>query len=187
MTIKEIEKKITEQENALRELKEELEKIKEKENENKIPDDVRDIPKYYIDDFEEHSNGSIEYYYLSQLGGDVLNNSMFAKSKVEKALLAKHRAFPNVYFAREFNIKTQLIADCLYFKWVYDREYVPNWQNNINIMDKYSVAYDTEENRYVYTRWVSLDYGTVYFSTEQIAEKCAEWLNYIYKKGKYAE
>lgn len=68
----------------------------------------------------------------------------------------------------------------LAFKWCYDRDYEPNWSAED---DKYFVAYDFVDGHYYTTYSVAMSYNVVYFSSEDIALKCADWLNQIDPEG----
>ena len=62
------------------------------------------------------------------------------------------------------------------FKWCYDRDYEPDWTTRYA---KYRVVYNFDANPKHY--YVVLDYkhkhNEIYFSSEDIAQKCADWLN----------
>lgn len=197
MTIKEIEKKIAEQENALQELKNELKKAKE--NKNKIPDDVKDIPLWFSDDevpicnYYDKSDGGIEtyyqYYMIDEDGSGADDEFSNKQGWIESDVQEKRRIFLDWDYAKDFRDKTQLIADCNYFKFRYDHDYKPDWSNCYEV--KYYVYYDRVNQWYCWgenrEEDCYEDLGVTYFSTAEIAEKCANWLNYLYKKGKYAE
>lgn len=68
----------------------------------------------------------------------------------------------------------------LAFKWCYDRYYVPDWTaKKLN----YCIGYDSAKGRYDICSYVSWLYSMVYFSSRDIALKCADWLNNIDPKG----
>lgn len=68
----------------------------------------------------------------------------------------------------------------LAFKWCYDRNYVPDWTvKNL----KYRIGYDSDKRRYDICGYATWSYFTVYFSSRDIAQKCADWLNNIDPKG----
>ena len=181
MTIKEIEKKIAEQENVLQELKEELKKVKE----GKIPDDVEDIPLtltatdytpitdsisavWYVDRFLD--------IYTTDIGSDYIDSVLWNENE------AKNRTmFPNKEFAEMYRKKCKYITDMLHFKYLYDRNYIPNMKDAGE--DKYYVYFDHDDEIYRYGIENIIDCNMIYFSAEEIAKKCAEWLNYIYGKG----
>lgn len=64
------------------------------------------------------------------------------------------------------------------FKWCYDRDYEPDWATDYA---KYRVVYNFDANPRRYD--VSWDYkhkhNEIYFSSEDVAQKCADWLNNI--------
>lgn len=63
----------------------------------------------------------------------------------------------------------------LAFKWCYDREYTPDWDDSSTC--KYCVAYDNYSGQYTILSWYGEKYPTVYFSTREVAQKCCDWLN----------
>lgn len=68
------------------------------------------------------------------------------------------------------------------FKWCYDRDYEPDWTTNCA---KYRVAYNFNANpkRYCIDWSYKYDSNIIYFSSEDIAQKCADWLNNIDPNG----
>lgn len=77
-------------------------------------------------------------------------------------------------YAQEFADKCKLIAMMLHCKWHIDRDFVPDWDN---CDDKFTVWYNHAD-----TVW-TIDYQeihetpSIYFSTEEAAKSCANWLN----------
>lgn len=63
----------------------------------------------------------------------------------------------------------------LAFKWCYDKDYQPDWENESE--NKYLVLFDSSESRFISVCCVSRIANLVYFSTKTIAQKCADWLN----------
>ena len=63
----------------------------------------------------------------------------------------------------------------LAFKWCYDRDYVPNWRDTRET--KYIVIFDNTDRRYEVDGHDTWSYPAVWFSSEEIALKCADWLN----------
>lgn len=76
----------------------------------------------------------------------------------------------------------------LAFKWCYDRDYQPNWEDTSE--NKYVVMFFTSnislfnslESRFIVDSFVSWNANLVYFSTKDIAQKCADWLNSMKEK-----
>lgn len=196
---KEIKKLIADHERMAAELKEMLAKKEAEESgQNKIPDDVRDIPTTYpVEAYSRGDRGnrtvdSFGFYADSPddiLGftlGDTESGtvSYWYDPTSNKECLDNHFTFPTENLAKMFREKAQLIADCIFFKWFYDRWFVPVW-NGCN--DNWLVVYDEREKCYVVGCYNNLRHNMVYFSSEEMAQKCAEWLNYKYKKGEYSE
>lgn len=68
------------------------------------------------------------------------------------------------------------------FKWCYDRDYEPDWTTKCT---KYCIVYNFDVNPKCYD--VAWDYkrkhNEIYFSSEDVARKCANWLNNIDPNG----
>ena len=69
---------------------------------------------------------------------------------------------------KDFNDK--LLA----FKYCYDLDYKPDWSDNAK---KYYVYYNVYDSEYMADGLSSMREPLVYFSTKEIAQKCADWLN----------
>lgn len=88
--------------------------------------------------------------------------------------LLRHRLFKSERMAKLFAEKTQFIADCLYWKELYDKDYVPDWDS---IEVKYQVCYNHTESRFDVSNNTRFQNSGVYFSSFDIAYSCADWLN----------
>lgn len=115
--------------------------------------------QYWLDSDGEVDNGAADYMSYKFNPYCNYNDDTFA----EKA--ARMKKFTDMLLA---------------FKWCYDRNYEPDWSTND---DKYFVAYDSVEGQYDTTYSIALSYNVVYFSSEDIAQKCVDWLNSIDPKG----
>lgn len=74
------------------------------------------------------------------------------------------------------------------FKWCYDRDYEPDWDYEpgwTTDYAKYHVIYNSDANSKRYHVDGSYTYrnNEIYFSSEDIAQKCADWLNDIDPNG----
>ena len=79
-------------------------------------------------------------------------------------------------FAEQFANKLTHLTKLLRFKYCYDRDYVPDWSNRSEI--KWYVFRCMQTGTYAIDfvkTWNEL--STVYFSSEEIAQKCVNWLN----------
>ena len=76
----------------------------------------------------------------------------------------------------QFNDKLDMLKKLMKFKFCYDHSYAPDWCNESEY--KWLVYFNTPDGKYKYDRTVTWDRpSTVYFSSEEIAKKCADWLN----------
>ena len=62
----------------------------------------------------------------------------------------------------------------LHCKWYLDRDYVPDWDNGD---DKFTVWYNHMDNEWKVDFQEIHETPSIYFSTEEAAQKCADWLN----------
>jgi len=139
-----------------------LEKVEELSNE--IKDQKEDVPE------------TIEYHspvFTVNYVGDIQKSGVLWDK--EDDIVKSHRIFQWKSYAKKFKDKTQIIADLLYFKWLHDRDYEPDFKSS---NDKWYVKYDwgNESFEVDYARFYS-DLSNVFFSKKEIAEKCADWLN----------
>lgn len=87
-----------------------------------------------------------------------------------------HRVFKTREMAEMYRDKTQVIADMLHFKQLYDADFEPDFSNHKS--EKYVLLKDIHDNQYVAAQTGMLySEESVYFSTAEIAQKCADWLN----------
>lgn len=77
--------------------------------------------------------------------------------------------------AAEFRLITDLL---LMYKWAYDRDYRPNWTNG---RVKYTVARNMQSSKYEVIAYEYMRHPTVYFSSHNIAQNCAKWLNELFE------
>lgn len=68
----------------------------------------------------------------------------------------------------------KLICMQLAFKWCHDRDFIPDWKN-IN-EGKYFLCFDSRDSTFLVQGASYAQFNAVYFSNEDIAQKCAEWL-----------
>ena len=128
-----------------------------------------EVPEYY-----SVENGN-EMYFVDY-NGEVYSDGFFPEYTKDETANKRHRAFKTKKIAELFAQKTQAIADQLYFKELYDADYVPDWEN-MGTSDYYIYLDNGTESYGVdCTIYWALE-GTVYFSSKEIAQKCADWLN----------
>ena len=130
-----------------------------------------EVPEYY-----SVENGN-EIYFVNY-NGEVYSDGFFPEHTKDKTANKRHRAFKTKKIAELFAQKTQVIADQLYFKELYDANFVPDWSDGCGL--KFYIVYNNSS--YPKTYFVDNCCGcasgeTVYFSSYEIAKKCAGWLN----------
>lgn len=76
--------------------------------------------------------------------------------------------------AKEFSNKCELLAKMFHCKWYLDRNFVPDWDN---CDDKFTVWYNHADNEWAIDFQEIHEVTSIYFSTEEKAQKCADWLN----------
>lgn len=148
---------------------EQVEPIDEAEQAEKFTDEL-------LEDYFSCFNGSM--YYLNE-------NSVVEEAAIysdDSAYdLYPYLNYPNKEYAFQAQKLKKFNDMLLAFKWCYDRDYEPDWVDDDN--PKYTVVWNVGANRFDYV-WSTLTRcNYVYFSSEKIATKCAEWLNKIDPEG----
>lgn len=76
----------------------------------------------------------------------------------------------------QFNDKLDKLTRLMKFKFCYDHSYAPDWSNGDEL--KWYVYFYTPTRKYEFDWTTTWDRpSTVYFSSKEIAQKCADWLN----------
>lgn len=139
------------------------EKLKEAEEE--VPEEL-----IFIKDNDE-------YYYVNDAGTICETRCALLLSDARR--IRNRRAFLSEEYAKAFAEKTQIIADMLHFKWLYDRDYKPDSNNGFEY--KHGVYYNSGARKFESGfATAHLHTESVYFSTAELARKCADWLNRKY-------
>lgn len=145
--------------------------------------------KHYI--LEDYSNGvGYQAYYVTS-SNKIDHTSVFASDKdFMKGYttgIVNNSIYPTETMAREAASLKQFNDDLLYFKYMYDRDYTPDDYWSDTLIPKYYVYCDMPNAFYSVGTAYRGGYNTVYFSSYDIAEKCADFLNKKYKLGDYAD
>ncbi len=93
----------------------------------------------------------------------------------------EYNMFHTEAYAQEFAEKCKLIAMLLHCKWYVDRDYTPDWDNEDE--EKWMVFWSNTYKKYEVCGWESDEYGSVFFSTEENAQKCADWMSEHWKES----
>lgn len=160
MTKDEIISRIDDAISEMQALKNEVQNISEENNDDIVPETIKFLlnePFFYVDrDGRIASNG----YHGNGVEGEMINHK---------------RLFKTYDYAEKFRRKSQFIADLLHFKWLYDSEFVPDWNNREQ--RKYYVYYNMVVGGWCVEWHNVFNYNSVVFSDEEIAQKCADWLD----------
>lgn len=162
------EKSMDKQE-RIKELKKQIEKINAEINELERDDT--------LEQYESDLCWEDESYILNELGYVDKNNSTFNPDEYNP-----YRHYMTIKYANKAAQMKKFNDMLMAFKWCYDRDYEPDWTEN---NAKYRVVYNFDANPKRY--YVDLGYvyrhNAIYFSSEDIAQKCADWLNDIDPNG----
>lgn len=80
------------------------------------------------------------------------------------------------YVSKHYFKKAGFLVNLLKFKYCYDREYVPNWSDITE--NKWGVYYGHIASIYEVRSFTTVENPeSIYFSTQEIARKCCDWLN----------
>ena len=143
--------------------------------------DMQDEPE--IPDFPEFTVGD-DYYPHIRWESTPRKHTVdcLHKENCKKPLTAEmnYFHFHSAEYYHSFESRCKLIAMMLHCKWYLDRDYVPDWNNNTE--NKFCVIFKRIEHKFDVDVWQLVDHNVVCFSTEENAQKCADWLNTHWKE-----
>lgn len=116
-----------------------------------------------------------KYYLNNQSNVDFINmGDNFEKVKSLSQSPYQH------YLTKELAEQAKKLKDfndkLLAFKYCYDLDYKPDWCEG-NDTTKYYVYFSVRDSQYEVDGLIYICEPLVYFSTREIAQKCADWLN----------
>lgn len=123
-------------------------------------------------------------FYKEFLSGTIVKYYLTADSEIKYTCTpfsfdyATHpyRFYPIKELAEQAKVMKDFNDKLLAFKYCYDRDYKPVFSGDYN-NHAYCVRYDSEDGEYSYD-WDNVsNRNVVYFSSEEIAQKCCDWLN----------
>jgi len=144
--------------------------------------EMQDEPE--IPDFPEFTIGDDYYPHIRwesiprKCTVDSLNKEYCKKPRTAEM---NYFHFHSAEYYHSFENKCKLIAMMLHCKWYVDRDYTPDWDNEDE--EKWMVFWSNTYKKYEVCGWESDEYGSVFFSTEENAQKCADWLNKHWKEN----
>lgn len=140
-------------------------------NEVKTNSNEEDVLAKYKEDYCKGK----KYYLNNQSDVDFINMG----NSFEQVKSLSYSPYQH-YLTRELAMQAKELKDfndkLLAFKYCYDLDYKPVFSGDCDNR-AYFVYYDSEDDKYDYD-WDSVcNRNMVYFSSREIAQKCADWLN----------
>lgn len=136
--------------------------------------------KQEIPDFPEFNCGDVVYELDDCF--DVMEKKHDG-GKGDKDFIRDDARFYNAFhtgdYAHELRRNCLMLAMMYHCKWYVDRNYVPDFTNSSE--DKYFLFYDHVDGCFKYGLDCIIDNGSISFSTEEAAQKCADWMNSHWK------
>lgn len=139
-------------------------------NEVKTNSNEEDVIAKYKNDY----NNKGKQYYLNSYSNVDFIIMCDSFERVEEFTQSPYQR----YLTRELAEQAKKLKDfndkLLAFKYCYDLDYKPDWNNDC---PKYYIYYSMVDNEYHGDGVTCMRESLVYFSTKEIAQKCADWLN----------
>lgn len=114
-----------------------------------------------------------KYYLTNQSNVDFINMGD-SFEEVESLFQSPYQHYLTKELAEQAKKLKDFNDKLLAFKYCYDLGYKPDWSDKTK---KYYVYYNVYDNEYITDGLCSMREPLVYFSTKEIAQKCADWLN----------
>ena len=160
MTREELERRLNEAEKQNLSLLNEVKSLKAKLMDIKDEPEIPDMPHFKCGEEVLFVNSDLE---------TVCDSLMTPSIEID------FNTFHTTAYADKFRRKCLMIAMMLHCKWYLDREYVPDWDNKFET--KFCVIFNFNMNSFQLGVQYSEEHGDVYFSTQEAAQKCANWMN----------
>lgn len=114
-------------------------------------------------------------YYLNNLSDIDFINKGDSFEEIKRLSQSPYQYYLTEELAEQAKKMKDFNDKLLAFKYCYDLDYKPDWNDDTS--HKHYVYYDIYTNKYVEEFACSMLEPLVYFSTKEIAQKCADWLN----------
>lgn len=138
-------------------------------NEVKTNSNAEDVIVKYKNDYCKDR----KYYLNNQSNVDFINMG-YSFEKVKSLSLSPYQHYLTKELAKQAKELKDFNDKLLAFKYCYDLDYKPNL-HNLN-GDKWFIYFDISDGVYK-CLWDNDKINVVYFSSKEIAQKCADWLN----------
>ena len=169
MDKKDLERRLEAAEKQMIGLQDEIANLKEKLDEVQDEPEIPDAPYF---------RSAEQWWYVESEG------SLVESVTIHDSKRSEFNCFHSKEMAQEFADKCKLIAMMLHCKWHLCRDYKEDFED---AEYKWYVHYTNNTIRFATACFatdycVDNDHGSVYFDTEENAQKCADWLNKHYLK-----
>lgn len=137
---------------------------------NAIHNNEEDVIAKYKNDY----NKSKQYYLNNYSNVDFI---IMCESfeRVEELSQSPYQRYLTKELAEQAKKLKDFNDKLLAFKYCHDLDYKPNWSDFYE--DKYYVYYSNKTLKYDVGSMTMWDIHKVYFSSREVARKCADWLN----------
>lgn len=162
------------------------EKLNKEYEESAVQEDMKpDVLADYKFAFQEYNESNLYFLDSNSEVKDLFgNDGPFPFSESGRYASDYYNSY-HMYLSEEYAKKAAKMKKfndmLLAYKWCHDRTYEPDWSDSDSI--KYYVHYNIGREIYEVECTYVCDKNTVYFSTRNRAEDCANWLNSIDPKG----
>ena len=123
-------------------------------------------------------------YYAINVYNDILDDKVCTEIDKPSSLAFDRCPYYPTKELAEQSLELKSFNDkLLAFKYCYDLEYVPDWEDETEKKYYIFMHHEYGERYFDYDCAVSYAHYTTFFSSEEIAEKCCDWLNNELKEG----
>ena len=155
----------------INEIAEKANALAEEYNKSAEQVEVENTKEYTLNLLTNYVNAFEDKMYWVEFG-DICHGNL---AGTEEEILAFDN-FPSEAYAKKLRKMNKLNGMMLAFKWCYDIDYEPDWDDDDTT--KYTVVWDKYEGFHRVCSQ-STAASQVYFSSDEVAVKCAEWLNKV--------
>ncbi len=151
------------------------------EEANKIIAEVKGEPTDVLAEYKNQFDKGGSIYFIGPYGEiETVKNSLDYDYAYRCDKPDPYTNYLSEEYARRASELAQFNNKLLAFKWCHDRDYHPVWYDG---QTRYSVYYCIDTHKYC-VAWMRLvKRNEVCFSSEEIAQKCCDWLNGELTKG----
>ena len=140
---------------------------------------IEELKKKAEEIIEELKKEEIPLYPKFEKGSAVFfmecNSDIRGSNCYDPKAISDYNSFHSKHYAEMLAERSNYLAMLLHCKWYFDRDYEPDW-NDTN-EKKWAIEFDHDKGEFVVDYWITRDFGTIAFSSEEVAQKACDWLN----------